>query len=116
MALNTLSENLLLLIVHASIPGALGGVSTFLLAFHRGHYRNNKYITKITGEVTGGAIVATFVGALVFKIFDDIFLRLFVCFGLGTCWATTLQVTRSRITEFVNSTIGDTLSKNQKNL
>lgn len=89
-------------LLEATIPGGFGGLAIFLLGLRRGHYRNNKFITKALIEITGGMIVASFVIAGP---------RPLTSFLIGMSWSSILQILRSRITAGVEATLGERLWK-----
>ena len=78
------------------VPGALGGVVCFVLAFRNGHYRNDYYLRKGLAEVVGGAITGLFVA----ELFGPT-IRCGAAFFIGVCWAGIIQEIRRRITSFV---------------
>jgi hypothetical protein len=49
-----LLEELAPIVIFSTVPGALGGVGTFLFSIKKGHYKNNKYMSadkKIYGNL-----------------------------------------------------------------
>lgn len=100
-------DQFLNMLLIASLPGAIGGIATFLYSLKMGHYKNNKYKAKLSLEVLGGAILATFVGPL---FPEPIQIQLFAAFATGLTWAGVIQVTRSKITKIVKAVIGEEFS------
>jgi hypothetical protein len=88
----------------STLPGALGGVGTFLFSVKKGHYKNNKYFIKFTIEIFGAMLFASFFGPL----FPEKALIL-SSFCIGLSWAALVQVVRSKITKVVQVIIGENL-------
>jgi len=91
-----LLESLAPILLHSSLPGAFGGLACFLLGLKRGHYRNNKYVAKVTLEILGGTIVASFVAFSPNPLLG---------FAVGLSWASILQIVRVKITQVVRASL-----------
>jgi len=91
----------------SSVPGAAGGLASFLVSYQRGHYRHNKIPRKIMTEILGGGIVATAMAFLLLDYYQNMGWVIVSTFAVGTCWASLVQMIRSWITRVVKSIIGD---------
>lgn len=89
-------------LVFSTAPGACGGVGLFLFSLRAGHYKNNRYVSKLIIELVGAMLVASFVGPL----FPEKVV-VFASFATGLSWATVIQVARSKITKTVKAAIGE---------
>jgi hypothetical protein len=89
-------------LVFSTAPGACGGVGLFLFSLRAGHYKNNRYVSKLIIELVGAMLVASFVGPL----FPEKVV-VFASFATGLSWATVIQVARSKITKVVKAAIGE---------
>jgi hypothetical protein len=98
-------QNIMPILLTATAPGAFGGLSLFLFSLRNGHYKNNRYSAKLLLELVGAMVVASFVGPLFPE--NAVF---FASFGVGLCWATIIQITRSKITKVLKAVIGEELS------
>ena len=78
------------------VPGASGGVVSFVLAFRNGHYKNDHHLRKALAEVVGGAITGVYVAE-----FFGPTIRCGAAFVIGLCWAGVIQEVRRRITSYV---------------
>ena len=96
--------SLVLVLTTCSIPGAFGGLGTFLFSLRKGHYKNNRYTKKLSIEIIGATVLASFVGPL---FPDD--KQVFASFAIGLMWVGIIQVSRSKITKIVKAVIGEEL-------
>jgi hypothetical protein len=90
-------------VVVLMLVGAAGGFASFLVAIRQGHYNNNKYMTKSSIEIVGGAVTAT---CLVYVIRENQYVNVFA-FLIGTAWSHILQRLRTKITSIVEAALGD---------
>lgn len=90
------------ILVFSTAPGACGGIGLFLFSLRMGHYKNNKYMRKLSIELLGAMIVASFVGPL----FPEKAV-IYASFAIGLCWATVIQIVRNKITKMVTAVIGE---------
>lgn len=98
------------LVLYCTIPGGAGGLTLFLYAFQRGHYRNNKYFRKFTIEIIGAMITATFVTALI----SDGNLQVPLAFAIGIGWSRVVQIIRTKITKVIEAVLGEKLDEGGK--
>ena len=91
---------------YVAVSGASGGVACYLVAFHKGYYKNNKLKIKFSTEVLGGSITATGVSSLLIHI-DEKAIIIGLCFFIGTAWAAIIQTVRKRVTAIVLAAIGN---------
>jgi len=92
-----LTRQIALVLLISTLPGGLGGLATFLYGIKRGHFKNNKYLAKLTIEVVGGMLVASFVA------FEP---RPLVGFAVGLSWSGLIQIIRAKITAYVEGALG----------
>ena len=100
--------------IYAAVSGGAGGLAFFLLGLRRGHYRNNKYFSKVSIEVFGAAITALFLASILvpsnnYKIIAA------VAFAIGVAWSEILQTLRIKITEIVEVALRDARGKSKGN-
>lgn len=106
LKLMTLSTFIGLLLVCA-LPGAIGGLMTFVYSYYKGHYQNNQYIIKCSIEIFGGAVVAFFLTNVILSfIVKNDTTMLLVPFAIGLFWAGLIQFIRSWITGIVELALG----------
>lgn len=86
----------------SSIPGACGGLGTFLYSLRQKHYKNNRYVRKLIIEILGATLVASFIGPL----FPSKVI-VFASFAIGLAWVAIIQITRNKITKIVEVLIGE---------
>ena len=84
------------------LPGAAGGLASFLNGLRLQHYKNNKYVAKFGIEVLGGAVTAS---SLVYAFRDNSLVWVFA-FLIGTAWSQVLQKLRVKITKLVEAALG----------
>jgi hypothetical protein len=89
------------------LPGASGGLVSFLLALKARQYKNNRLIAKSTIEICGGAITAGFI-AYLFIGSSYVWVLAFV---IGTAWSQILQGVRARVTRMVLAALGEVVDK-----
>lgn len=93
------------ILISSTLPGVFGGIALFLFSLRNGHYKNNRYPAKLLLELLGAGVVASFVG----QLFPEKAI-IFASFGVGLCWATIVQITRTKITKAVKLLIGEDIS------
>jgi hypothetical protein len=94
------------ILVSSTGPGGCGGIAAFLYALRQGHYKNNKYPVKLTIEILGAMIVASFIGPW----FPD-HTTVFASFAVGLAWAGIIQVIRIKVTKVVEAMLGENLNR-----
>src|SRR5262249_53310272 len=85
------------------LPGAAGGLASFLVGLKAGHYKNNKYMAKCSIETVGGAVTAS---SLVYFLRDSQYTWAFA-FAIGAGWSQILQGIRGRVTRIIVAVIGE---------
>lgn len=100
---DSLIDSLKVAIIYATLPGAAGGLTAFLFALKRGHYRNNKYFAKASIELLGAMLTASFFS----MILTSSRLRPLWAFTVGISWAVVIQTIRIKITKIVEAILGD---------
>jgi len=85
---------LVLVLLVSTLPGGLGGLTSFLYGLQQGHFRNNKYLNKLILEVVGGMLVASFIA---FKPYPA------VGFAVGLSWSGLIHIIRKKITAVVQA-------------
>jgi len=88
---------------YATLPGACGGLVTFLAAVQKGRIYNNKYVRKALIEIAGGAAIASFC----FTMISPRMCLMLTAFGVGVAWSAMLQGLRKRITKIVKAGLGE---------
>jgi hypothetical protein len=78
-----------------------------LYGLKRGHYRNNRYFSKLAIEVIGSSVTASFITPLIVQG-QLIFL---VGFLVGIAWGNIIQLIRIKITKMVEAVLGESLEK-----
>lgn len=91
-----------------TLPGGAGGIVWFLLAYKRGHYRNNKYTAKFSVETIGAMITATFIGILFIQARYQV--QIAASFAIGIGWSGIIQIVRTKITKIVEAALGEKIS------
>jgi|SRR6516225_8800063 hypothetical protein len=86
--------------------GAVGGLSSFLIALKFDHYKNNRFVRKLAIELVGGAVAAPPLGYM-FKESQYVYILAFL---IGTMWAHILQRVRNRVTNLVDAALGEATS------
>lgn len=81
------------------IPGVFGGCIIFLYGLKSGHHRNNKYVAKLTLEISGASITAIFIGQFFSSLSPQLQIAFSFCIGVG--WVKIIQMTRNNITKMV---------------
>jgi len=89
------------ILLYVTLPGGFGGLALFLYSLTQNRYMNDKLVRKVTLEVAGAMIVASFVS---YNLFGQ---RPFLAFGIGTCWSAIVQLVRQRITAVVKAALGN---------
>jgi len=84
------------------MPGACGGICTFLYSLKQKHYKNNRYVRKLIIEILGATLVASFIGP-----FFPYKVVVFASFALGVSWVAIIQIIRNKITKIVEGVIGE---------
>jgi hypothetical protein len=90
-------------LLYMLLPGAAGGLVSFLAALKLNHYNNNKYFAKSTIEILGGAVTGYFLSYL----FKGNSYLLVITFIIGTAWSQLLQRIRTTITRMVEGALGE---------
>jgi hypothetical protein len=90
-------------LVFALLPGAAGGLASFLAGLKAQHYKNNKYIVKFGIEVIGGAMTASW---LVYVLRENQYVYVF-SFLIGTAWSQILQKIRTKVTRIIEAALGE---------
>lgn len=98
-------EPLKFFLLYSTLPGAAGGLVSFLAAYRRGHYRNNKNLEKFCIEILGAMTTASFVSALFLS--TSTHYRVFIAFALGIAWSRVVQLIRNKITKIVETALGE---------
>jgi hypothetical protein len=99
--------NILAVTLIASISGAFGGLVGVLYGLKRGHYKNNRYSSKLAIEIFGSSLTATFITPLIAQGK----LTFFLGFLVGIAWGNIVQIIRNKITKIVEAALGETLEK-----
>ena len=94
----------------SSVSGCAGGVAMFVLGLKKGHYKNNKYITKLIIEIVGATLTASFITVFI----SSNTYKFGAAFLIGAAWANILQITREKITTIVEVALGEKLSGDHK--
>ena len=97
--------SLIKIIYSVTLPGGAGGLTSFLYALKRGHYKNNKYPRKFFIEILGAMLTATFLT----KLISSNQYQYVVAYIIGICWSGIIQVLRTKITKIIEAvlTAGD---------
>jgi hypothetical protein len=94
-----------------SVSGALGGLALFLYEVRTGAIENNRHFIKMTTDVVGGLLLATFIGNSIAAAIEPVFRSAFdprslIGFGVGLSWSEVVQVVRKIITAKVRAELG----------
>lgn len=96
--------------LNTTLPGAAGGLASFLLALRMGHYRNNKYLAKFSIEIAGAMVTASFLTTLI----STGSYQPTAAFFIGIGWVGIIQLARRKITKVVEATLGENFEGGKK--
>lgn len=95
------------IVIYSCLPGCAGGITAFLFAIKKGHYRNNKYFSKFSVEIIGALLTALFLSMHVTSLTN----RTILAFALGVAWSGVIQIIRTKITKIVEAILGESLER-----
>ncbi len=101
------SEPLRLMLAYSALPGGAGGVAAFLMGIKMGSYRNNRHISKLTVEVLGSTLTASFLTLMI----SPTAYRVAIAFAIGVAWASILQMLRKKITGIAEAILDEEIKR-----
>ena len=100
-------DQLSVMVYCCSLPGAAGGLCIFLISLKRGHYKNNRYLAKLSVELLGALVTATALASM----WQTSGYQQAAAFAIGITWTSIVQILRQKITKIVEAALGEALGK-----